>query len=83
MAFTESKQFQTIMGDKIVGSYKLTGDGSDTTWDAPVKALDFASATISTGAAATTYTISWSGSTITFGTALQTSGVAHVFFVGY
>jgi len=83
MAFTEAKQFQTIMGDKIVGSYKLTADGSDTTWDAPVKALDFVAVSYSTGITGTTGTVSWSGSTVTFGNTMDSSDVAHVFFVGY
>jgi len=83
MAFTAAKQFQTIMGDKIVASYKLTGDGSDTTWDAPVKAIDFASVTYDTAVSGATTEIGWSGSTITFGATLGSSEVIHVFFVGY
>lgn len=82
MAFTEAKQFETIMGDRIVGCYKLKGDGSDTTWDAPVSAVE--------GAwfqrlddTETSELLSWSGATITFGAAPASGKYIYIFYIGY
>jgi len=82
MAFTETKQFLTVVGDKIFGCYKLYGDGSDTTWDAPVAAVE--------GAwfqrlddTETSELLSWSGATVTFGAAPANGKYIYIFFIGY
>lgn len=83
MAFTEAKQFVTILGDRIFGSYKLTGDGSDTDWAAPCAVIDGAwLQEYTTGQTGSSLTISWSGNDITFQQAPASNQVVHVFFVG-
>ena len=83
MAFTEAKQFVTIVGDRIFGSYKLTGDGSDAAWSAPCKQIDGAwIQEYTSGATGTSVSISWSANTLTFHVAPAASQVVHVFFIG-
>lgn len=76
-----SKLFLTIAGDKIFGCYRLEGDGA-TTWTAPVTAIESAwfqrvDDTIEDEK------MSWSGATVTFGTAPYTGKFIDVFFIGY
>ena len=82
MAITATKQFETIMGDKIVGCYKLYGDGSTTTWTAPVSAIE--------GGwfqrlddTETSELLSWSGATFTFGAAIANTKYLYIFYIGY
>lgn len=83
MAFTESEVFITVLGNKVFGCYKLTGDGSDTTFVAPIGTIDSAWVQAGTDTALDSdSTISWSGSTITFGTAPVNTGTLWVFFIG-
>lgn len=82
MAFTETKKFLTIAGDKIFGCYRLTGDGADTTWTAPVTALE-AAWFQRIDDTATDEKMSISGAVVTFGTAPANTKYVDVFFVGY
>ena len=83
MAFTEAEQFLTVLGDKYFGSYKLTGDGSDTAWSAPCAQIDGAWMQLyDTTGAGTTPTLTWSTNVVTFSVPLASSQVVHVFFVG-
>ena len=83
MAFTEAEQFLTVLGDKYFGSYKLTGDGSDTAWSAPLAQIDGAWVQeYTSGATGTSLSITWATNVVTFQTAPAASQVVHVFFVG-
>jgi len=84
MAFTETKLFETIMGDRIFGCYRLTGDGSDTTWAVPVGVLDGAwvSHYFATGVAGTSAQITFTGHTVTFNEAPASSQLVDVFYIG-
>jgi len=82
MAITATKQFLTVVGDKIFGCYKIYGDGSTTTWTAPVAAIE--------GAwfqrlddTETSELLSWSGATVTFGAHPADTKYIYVFFIGY
>ena len=83
MAFTESQQFLTVLGDKYFGSYKLTGDGSDTTWSAPLAQIDGAWVQeYNTGSTGASLTFTLSGNSVTFGRTLASTEIVHIFFVG-
>lgn len=82
MAFTEEKVFTSVFGDKYAMVYKLTGDGSDVTWDAPVAEVDFAIYQRGTDTTADPL-LTWSGNTITFATAPSNATYGHIFVVGY
>ena len=83
MAFTEAKLFETVIGNKIVGCYKLTGDGSDTTWSAPVGTLDavWLMAYTASGSA-TSHTMTFTGSVVTFDFTPSNGSSELVFYVG-
>ena len=84
MAFTESAQFTTVIGDKYLISYKLTGDGSDTTWSAPLATIEGAwIQEYTSGATGTSLAISWATNVVTFHTAPASSQVVHVFVIGH
>ena len=84
MAFTEAQQFLTVVGDKYFISYKLTGDGSDTTWTAPLSTIEGAWIQMySTTGAGTTPTITWATNVLTFTIAPASSQVVHVFVIGH
>ena len=69
MAITATKQFNTVVGNKIFGCYKLVGDGSTTTWSAPLAEIE--SAWFPRGADTETDAVmTFSGATGTFGTAI-------------
>ena len=81
MALTTAKQFETVMGDKVVGCYKITGDGSVTTWDAPLGVIDAAWYQRGTDTA-TDEKLTWSGVTITWSTVIPTSTYGYLFYIG-
>ena len=84
MAFTEAQQFLTVVGDKYFLSYKLTGDGSDTTWTTPLKVIEGAwLQEYTSGATGTSLSITWSGNVLTFQAAPTSSQVVHVFVIGH
>uniref|UniRef100_A0A6M3LHP9 Uncharacterized protein n=1 Tax=viral metagenome TaxID=1070528 RepID=A0A6M3LHP9_9ZZZZ len=80
MAFTAAKMFETVIDGRIFGGYKLTGDGSDTTWTAPVGILD--AAWINTATADAGTSISFATNVVTFDGALETHEYVHVYYVG-
>jgi len=84
MALTESELFSTVMGDKVVGCYKLTGDASGTaTWSAPVAVIDGAWYQEGTDTdAAADNLLTWSGATVTFNAAIASGTYGYLFYVG-
>uniref|UniRef100_A0A6M3K5B8 Uncharacterized protein n=1 Tax=viral metagenome TaxID=1070528 RepID=A0A6M3K5B8_9ZZZZ len=85
MAFTETKKFETIMGDRIFGCYRLTGDASDVSWVVPVGVLDsvWVQPYFGTGVTgASTWEYTYTGHTITFITTLSTGEFLDVFYIG-
>lgn len=82
MAITATKRFQTIAGDKIFGCYRLYGDGSTTTWTAPVTAIESAWFQ-RIDDTETDEMLSFSGATVTFGGAIANTKYTDVFYVGY
>jgi len=81
MAITATKQFLTIAGDKIFGCYKIEGDGSDTTWDAPVAEIE--GAWYQRGDdTETDEKLTFSSATITWSTAVANGKYGYAFFVG-
>uniref|UniRef100_A0A6M3J5M7 Uncharacterized protein n=1 Tax=viral metagenome TaxID=1070528 RepID=A0A6M3J5M7_9ZZZZ len=78
MALTTAEQFLTVMGDKVVGCWKITGDASTTTVDLPVGTID-AAWCMDTDATVTRVT--WSGGTVTF-TTTPLVGAFYVYFIG-
>ena len=81
MAFTETEIFVTPVGNKVFGCYKLTGDGSDTTFDAPLGTVD-AAWFQRLDDTETSELLSWSGNTITFGAAPANGKYIYIFFLG-
>lgn len=82
MAITASKQFLTVVGDKVMGCYKLTGDGSTTDWTAPLTAIE--SAWFQRGDdTETDEKLTWSGATVSFSTAIANTKYAYINFIGY
>jgi hypothetical protein len=82
MAITATKEYLTVVGDKIMGCYKLEGDGSTVEWSAPLAAID--SAWFQRGTdTATDEKMTWSGATVTFSTAIANGTYAYVNFIGY
>jgi len=79
MALTTAEQFLTVMGDKVVGCWKVTGDGTTTTLGTPVGTIDAAWIEESTSG---TSVITWSGGTITFSSAPKSTLSCYVFFIG-
>lgn len=86
MALTTSELFHTIMGNKQVGCYKITGDGSTTTWDAPVDTIDAALYQEGTDTAPGDNSgdnfITWSGNTVTWASAIASSTYGYLFYIG-
>lgn len=87
MALTTSKLFHTVMGDKQVGAYKITGDASSTaTWSAPVTQIDFAvyqeGTDTTPGDSSGDNFITWSGSTVTWAAAIASGTYGYLFYVG-
>jgi hypothetical protein len=83
MAFTETAVFETIMGDRVFGCYKLTGDGSDTTWTAPLGTIDASwIQEYTTGATGTSLSVSWATNVLTFSVAPASSQIVLAFYVG-
>lgn len=83
MAINKRKSyFETIMGDKVVGCWRVTMDGSATTLDLPVGTIDFAFIAQSVGSSIAGTSISWSGSTVTFSSALTAGNDRDIFFFG-
>jgi len=66
MANTGTKLFQTVMGDKIVGAYKILGDGSGTTFALPLKVIEFAATQRWDDTETSQQLLTWSGNTLTF-----------------
>jgi len=91
MANTLTKQFVTVMGDKIVGCYKCVGDGSDTGATMPVAIIDGAWAQVGTTTAASSSAtvVSWgetstgNSGVVNFQSAPLSDSVTYVFFVGH
>jgi len=82
MAITEAKRFHTIAGDKVFGCYRLYGDGSTTTWTAPVAAIESAWFQ-RIDDTETDEMLTWSGATVTFGAAVASTKYTDVFYIGY
>ena len=82
MAITGTKLFETIVGDRRMGAYQLTGDGSDTTWDAPVGVVELAWPISTTILDAGVTTLSHSGHTITLIGTLASSSTINVGYIG-
>ena len=81
MALTATKALLTVMGDRIFGSYKITGDGATTTWNAPLATID--GAWYQRGDdTETDEKLTWSGNTITWSTAIANGKYGYIFFVG-
>jgi hypothetical protein len=78
---TSTKMFLTVMGDKVVGCYKLEGDGAETDWTAPVGTID-AAWFQRYDDTETSELLSWSGATVTFGAAPANGKLILLFFVG-
>ena len=81
MATTETKIFVTVLGNKVFGCYKITGDGSETDFVAPIGAVD-AAWFQRLDDTETSELLSWSGSTITFGAAPANTKYIYIFFLG-
>ena len=82
MAITATNEYVTIVGDKIMGCYKLTGDGSTTTWTAPLAAIE--SAWFQRGTdTAVDEKLTWSGAVVTFSTAIANGTYTYINFIGY
>jgi len=81
MANTGTKLFQTVMGDKIVGAYKIMGDSSGTTFDLPLKTIDFASTQRWDDTETSQQLLTWSGNTLTF-PVVNTGDYIVAFYVG-
>lgn len=84
MAFAStaySKQFLTVMGDKVVGCYKIEGDASETDFNAPVGTVD-AAWFQRVDDTETSEMLSISGSTITLGAAPANGKYIYIFFIG-
>ena len=83
MAFTATKVFETVVGNKIWGCYKLTGDGSDTTWSVPVGVIDAAwLQPYTANHAFTTATMSFTTDVVTFDSAPESGDYVLVFYIG-
>lgn len=82
MAVTAAKLFHTVMGDRQVGCYKITGDaGGSTTWDAPIGAID--AAWYQRGDdTETDEKLTWSGVTVTWSTAVANGKYGYLFYIG-
>jgi len=80
MAFTETKMFETIVGNKIFGCYKLTGDASDTAWSAPLDTIDAAWLDPATSDAGTS--CSFATNVVTIGRTLRAAEYVLVFYIG-
>lgn len=82
MALTTAEQFLTVVGNKVMGCYKITGDGGTTTWTAPLTEIE--SAWFQRGDdTETDELMTWSGATVTFGTAPANGKYLYVNFIGY
>jgi len=82
MAITGTKNFISYLGDKLVVCYTLTGDaGGGTTYTLPMNEIDGAWHQKGTSTS-TDELMSYSGSTVTFGTALGSGLTAVVTAVG-
>ena len=83
MAITATKLFHTVFGDKQAGCYKITGDGTTTTWTAPIAAIDCAISQEGTNTEASANNmITWSGATVTWGAAIDTGTYNYLFYFG-
>jgi len=82
MAISLTKEFLTIMGDRVVGCYKLTHDGSSTTVNLPIGVIEMAMVLTTHGSESTGTTVSWSGKTLTVSAAGTNTYTDYVFFVG-
>uniref|UniRef100_A0A6M3KI97 Uncharacterized protein n=1 Tax=viral metagenome TaxID=1070528 RepID=A0A6M3KI97_9ZZZZ len=85
MAFTASKLFHTILGDKQVGGYTLTGDAADTTWDAPIGKVEAAWCENGDNSTAPAV-VTWSGATLTItvgsSVAIASGKYIYAYYVG-
>jgi hypothetical protein len=66
MANTGTKVYQTVVGDRIMGAYKIEGDGSDTTFDLPLESIDSAWTQRWDDTETSEQLLTWSGNTLTF-----------------
>ena len=82
MAISLTKEFLTIMGDRVVGCYKLTHDGSATTVNLPIGVIEMAFVLDEVGTNPTSTTVSWSTKTLTVSAAAGNTLTNYVFFVG-
>jgi len=82
MAISLTKQFLTVMGDRVVGCYLLTLDGSATTVKLPIGVIDMAYVLRGMGTGPAGTTVSWSSATLTLSAAGASAKTHYVFFVG-
>lgn len=82
MAISLTKEFLTIMGDRVVGCYKLTHDGSSTTVNLPIGVIEMAMVLQAAGTNSTSITASWSTKTLTVSAAGANTLTDYVFFIG-
>lgn len=80
MALTVAQQAISVFGDKNYVCLKITGDGSTTTHTTSLLAIDSAWAT--SGDTTTSTAITWSGQTITFGTAITNAKYLYLHLIG-
>ncbi len=66
MANTGTKLYETIAGNKIMGAYKIEGDGSDTTFDLPLETIHSAWSQRYDDTETSELLLTWSGNTLTF-----------------
>lgn len=82
MAISLTKQFLTVMGDRVVGCYLLTLDGSATTVNLPIGVTEMAWIIPGMGTGPSGTTVSWSTKTLTLSAAGANTKTHYVFFVG-
>lgn len=79
---TIEKLSYSIVGDKALVVYKLTGDGSGTTVPCQVGRIIAAWTSNGTETAGYSPQLSWSGHTVTYGAAPTSTKVSYLFVLG-
>jgi len=83
MALTAAKLFHTIFGNKQFGCYKITGDGATKTWAAPIHDMEAAWFQEGTDTESSVDNlITFSGSTITWNSAIDSSAYGYAYYIG-
>lgn len=83
MALTVAKLFHTIFGDRQFGCMKITGDGTTATYAVPLGRLEAAWFQEGTDTESSTDNlITWSGTTITWNTRIDSGTYGYLYFIG-